>query len=470
MPHWRRAGRWDCVAGTEGHAPPAALSPAAEPVVEKTSFQRVLQPGARRTARAAWDRGPGRLRRPPARCAGPRSSTPTSRAYRVGVPDVLLVGSYDGLHSAATRRYLEGRAGVRQRRGPARPPSRPRRGRRRTGRGCRGSGRRSDRGSGPRMARPAGRGPGGVPRARGRRDRGRGRGARHADRRRGRQATALRPRRGRAARRAPPCGAAAARRRIRPAMPRSDASRSGPSRRSPRSTIRWPCPAANSPRPFARQRRGLEAVSGGTWPGRVARRAAEEAGVPPSWCRCSGAEAAAALMRPGRRRGSLTGSSRAGFAAQAICAHGGSPPGRAWRQQRGDRLGRRDLAAPAAAIAEAGFGAAGSAAPPTGACRRRRQLCRVPGELEAASAALEIGEPADPGVHVGPLFLPLARDWVSAVLERAAESSRCASRCAIATPWAPDGGGPYHAPRGPRRTRTPSRPGGVVRSSGRGSA
>jgi len=39
MPHWRRSGRWDCVLGTPGHAPPDALAPiAGEEIVHKTHF------------------------------------------------------------------------------------------------------------------------------------------------------------------------------------------------------------------------------------------------------------------------------------------------------------------------------------------------------------------------------------------------------------------------------------------------
>ena len=73
----------------------------------------------------------------------------------------------------------------------------------------------------------------------------------------------------------------------RPAMPRSDASRSGPSRRSPRSTTRWPCPSENSPRPFATATGGLKPSPAGLG---VAERVVELlrlAGMPPSWCRCS---------------------------------------------------------------------------------------------------------------------------------------------------------------------------------------
>src|ERR687898_752590 len=44
MPHWRSAGRLDCVAGTEGQRPPPALAPAEEPVIEKQWFSGFSNP------------------------------------------------------------------------------------------------------------------------------------------------------------------------------------------------------------------------------------------------------------------------------------------------------------------------------------------------------------------------------------------------------------------------------------------
>lgn len=39
LPHWKREGRWSCVAGTAGHEPPAALQPHADELVtDKTGF------------------------------------------------------------------------------------------------------------------------------------------------------------------------------------------------------------------------------------------------------------------------------------------------------------------------------------------------------------------------------------------------------------------------------------------------
>ena len=39
LPHWKRTGRWMCVAGTGGHQPPARLQPqAGELIIHKTGF------------------------------------------------------------------------------------------------------------------------------------------------------------------------------------------------------------------------------------------------------------------------------------------------------------------------------------------------------------------------------------------------------------------------------------------------
>jgi acyl-CoA reductase-like NAD-dependent aldehyde dehydrogenase len=138
--------------------------------------------------------------------------------------------------------------------------------------------------------------------------------------------------------------------------------------------------------------------------------------------RAGGADTAADLMGdPAVDAVSLTGSSQAGFAAQAICAArriplqaelGGNNAAIVWNDC--------DLAGAAGAIAEAGFGAAGQR------CTANRRVIVVHdryaefvGELEAAAAALEVGVPADPGVHVGPLVSPAARDRVAAAVARA---------------------------------------------------
>jgi acyl-CoA reductase-like NAD-dependent aldehyde dehydrogenase len=117
----------------------------------------------------------------------------------------------------------------------------------------------------------------------------------------------------------------------------------------------------------------------------------------------------------------LTGSSEAGYAAQAICARrriplqaelGGNNAAIVWSDC--------DLAAAAGAIAEGGFGAAGQR------CTANRRVIvdrRCHGEflaeLEAATGALEIGDPTDPAVQIGPLVSEAALERVEATLERA---------------------------------------------------
>jgi acyl-CoA reductase-like NAD-dependent aldehyde dehydrogenase len=134
-------------------------------------------------------------------------------------------------------------------------------------------------------------------------------------------------------------------------------------------------------------------------------------------------EAVALMDDPAVAAVSLTGSSEAGFAAQAICARrriplqaelGGNNAAIVWNDC--------DLPKAAAAIAEAGFGAAGQR------CTANRRVvvdetcaARFFAELEAATAALEIGDPADARVTIGPLVSAAALDRVDAALELSAE-------------------------------------------------
>jgi acyl-CoA reductase-like NAD-dependent aldehyde dehydrogenase len=178
----------------------------------------------------------------------------------------------------------------------------------------------------------------------------------------------------------------------------------------------------------------------------------EEAGCPPgavSLVEGGAAEAAALMADPGVDAVSLTGSSEAGYAAQAICARrriplqaelGGNNAAIVWSDC--------DLAAAAGAIAEGGFGAAGQRCT---ANRRvivdRRCHGEFVAELEAATAALEIGDPTDPAVRIGPLVSEAALDRVQATLERARRA------CEVREPLADREliqqlreGGPYAAP------------------------
>jgi alpha-ketoglutaric semialdehyde dehydrogenase len=45
LPHWERANRWICIAGTGGHQPPAVLQPqAGETIIHKTGFNAFANP------------------------------------------------------------------------------------------------------------------------------------------------------------------------------------------------------------------------------------------------------------------------------------------------------------------------------------------------------------------------------------------------------------------------------------------
>jgi acyl-CoA reductase-like NAD-dependent aldehyde dehydrogenase len=153
----------------------------------------------------------------------------------------------------------------------------------------------------------------------------------------------------------------------------------------------------------------------------------EEAGWPPGLVSLlqGGADAGEALMNdPAVDAVSVTGSSRTGFAAQAICSRrriplqaemGGNNAAIVWRDC--------DLSGAAKAIAEAGFGYAGQR------CTANRRVivdhschAQFVAELETAAAELEIGDPADRQVRIGPLVSESARERVAAALDRARSS------------------------------------------------
>jgi alpha-ketoglutaric semialdehyde dehydrogenase len=110
MPHWRRTGRWMCVEGTPGHAPPPELRPVAgEEIVHKTHFSAFddasLLPRLReRGIEEIW-------------LAGVYTHacirTTAIDAYRFGLSVVVAadaVASDQPLHADETRRYLTARA------------------------------------------------------------------------------------------------------------------------------------------------------------------------------------------------------------------------------------------------------------------------------------------------------------------------------------------------------------------------
>lgn len=106
MAHWKREGLWQCEAGTEGHAPPAALSPrAGEPVIHKSGFST--------PDFAAVVEGLGR---DTVIVAGVKTHACVRQlaldAWQAGLTVIVAadaVGSDDPLHAAATRRYFKAR-------------------------------------------------------------------------------------------------------------------------------------------------------------------------------------------------------------------------------------------------------------------------------------------------------------------------------------------------------------------------
>jgi len=106
LPHWKQAGRWMCVAGTTGHAPPASLRPIdGDVIVHKAGFD----PFADGELEAAL----GRLRCEQVILAGLhlhaciRSAALgcLERGHRVVIADDATA-SNDPIHASATRRWL----------------------------------------------------------------------------------------------------------------------------------------------------------------------------------------------------------------------------------------------------------------------------------------------------------------------------------------------------------------------------
>ncbi len=109
MPHWRAEGRWHCVAGTPGHAPPPSLAPlAGEPVVDKTGFSPFVDGDLAARLR---ERGVETV----ILCGVHLHACVRSAAldaYQRGLGVIIAddaVASDDPLHAAITRRYLAAR-------------------------------------------------------------------------------------------------------------------------------------------------------------------------------------------------------------------------------------------------------------------------------------------------------------------------------------------------------------------------
>jgi acyl-CoA reductase-like NAD-dependent aldehyde dehydrogenase/nicotinamidase-related amidase len=110
MPHWKARGRWICLRGTTGHAPPPELAPLeGEAVVSKTFFSAFSAPAL---DQALADAGADTLWLAGVHLHGCVRATALDayqRGFSVWVAEDA-VGSDDPLHAALTRRYLEPRA------------------------------------------------------------------------------------------------------------------------------------------------------------------------------------------------------------------------------------------------------------------------------------------------------------------------------------------------------------------------
>ena len=109
LPHWRRENRWQCVAGTSGHQPPASLAPhAGEAIVHKSGFNAfggsALSEILRRLDRDAVILAGVHLHT----CVRLAATECLERGFQVRIAEDA-VASNDPIHAAATRRWLAAR-------------------------------------------------------------------------------------------------------------------------------------------------------------------------------------------------------------------------------------------------------------------------------------------------------------------------------------------------------------------------
>jgi acyl-CoA reductase-like NAD-dependent aldehyde dehydrogenase/nicotinamidase-related amidase len=448
MPHWRRAGRWECVAGTEGHETPAPLRPRAEAVLHKRFFSAFSAPELEPTL--------GKLGADTLIVAGVhvqgcvRATVVDAyeRGFRVWVA-TDAVGSHEPLHAAVTRRYLETRAAT-----FANCDGLLDRIRRSDGDGAE-PGEWIERRSPSDRARLLWRLPAAsaaevseaaaTAAAEGHRwrkqpfaERGvllerlgallRDRGETLAE-----QVALEVGKPVHYARLEVDRAVALLRAAARPAGTEVEATSEAQVRRPPLGTVAqitpWNNPVAI---PLGKLAPALAYGNAVVWkPAPAASGIATtiiellgEAGCPPGLVGLlhGGVETAAELMAdPAIDAVTLTGSSQAGYAAQAICSErriplqaelGGNNAAIVWHDC--------DLAAAAPLIAEAGFGAAGQR------CTANRRVIVEDAcfedflvELESATGALQLGDPLEPEVRIGPLVSDAAADRVAAAVERA---------------------------------------------------
>lgn len=453
MPHWRAGDRRDCTAGTPGHAFPAALEPdEAEPIFDKTFFSAFSNPAL---VAALRERGADELILAGVHLHGCIRATATD-AYALGYGVVIAAdatASYDGLHAAISRRWLEARtvrfegvesllARVAAPDGVAGPaaalgavPSRP--------------------APDPLAAatRAAAAGSGWRRTATDHRSELLTRTAALLDERAGPLAALIADEIGKPvhyglleARRSAGLFRAAARLAVPGRVETDEATVRRPAVRVAAQITPWNNPLAV---PAGKLAPALRLGCAVVWkPSPLAPATAAAlleilglAGLSEDLVAVvdGGADVAEAVIEAAPVDAvSLTGSSAAGYAAQAICAArriplqaelGGNNAAIVWRDA--------DLGAAAAAIAEGGLGCAGQR------CTANRRVivdaaCLEPfvDQLDAAVAALELGSPDDPAVRIGPLVTAAARERVAAAVERAGEGAEV-RRPGAGRKWAP---------------------------------
>ena len=106
LPHWEQTGRWRCVAGTDGHQPPAPLQPrAGEIIIHKTGFNAfagaTLEAALRRLKCTAVILAGVHLHA----CVRTAAAESLERGFQVLIAEDA-VGSNDPVHAAAVRRWL----------------------------------------------------------------------------------------------------------------------------------------------------------------------------------------------------------------------------------------------------------------------------------------------------------------------------------------------------------------------------
>lgn len=110
MPHWKQAGKWICVKGTEGHATPESLRPLpSEIILHKTVFSAFADG---KLEKVLSDFGADTIWLAGVHLHSCIRATALD-AYQRGLSVRIIadaVGSYDPLHATVTQRYLEPRA------------------------------------------------------------------------------------------------------------------------------------------------------------------------------------------------------------------------------------------------------------------------------------------------------------------------------------------------------------------------